>query len=158
MNHFSLWLLALGLGIGAGSAAEEAPVYRYFDMGTADSPVASECCRVTAQTVFSPTTGFGWERAAESDFDRPGARPLTPLLRDGVFSSAEMTFHLTLPNGRYYLRVWVGDPRQTRQEMAIEANGQAFATGLTTSFYRNMNGSGGTDDSAIQPDNLYCQD
>lgn len=134
MNHFSLWLLALGLGIGAGSAAEEAPVYRYFDMGTADSPVASECCRVTAQTVFSPTTGFGWERAAESDFDRPGARPLTPLLRDGVFSSAEMTFHLTLPNGRYYLRVWVGDPRQTRQEMAIEANGQAFATGLTTRY------------------------
>ena len=108
-------LLTLILTAQIATSAEH--VYR-FDMGTANSPVAAEYQPVTADTVYSHKSGFGWLAATASREGyrrreisesvvwrhKPGAS-----LVDGVASRPDLVFQVDVPNGDYTVEIQLGD-------------------------------------------------
>lgn len=90
-----------------------------FDFGTTGSPVDPEYIQVTPSTVYSTSSGYGWNNSTMLDSRDRGA-PDT-LRRDFVFSSMNRTFKVDLPNGEYLLMVILGDQNYAHDDVCIYA-------------------------------------
>lgn len=101
-------------------------VVRSFDMGTDDSPVDPDGVRVTSDTSFTESRGYGWEAAPQAK-DQGRANDVE---RDFAYAS-ELDFLVDLPDGSYDVTVTVGDRGDLHQNMRISLNGYAQET-LTT--------------------------
>jgi hypothetical protein len=93
---------------------------RDFDFGTATSPLAYGWARVTKDTVFT-AGAYGWTSTSSLlDLDRgaPNNR-----WRDFVYSSANKTFQVALPDGIYTVTVTMGDYTTARDQMVVKVGG-----------------------------------
>ena len=124
-------------GVVPASPPPAAAVYQGFDFGTATSPLAF-ATRVTGGDLYTPSRGNGWA-AGVGDYDRaPGSFP-TPagvnsdLYRDGAWGTySPGTFQVSVPNGTYDVRVYVGDPYGTWPNEVVTASGGAASKSATS--------------------------
>lgn len=80
------------------------PTYA-FDFGTSTSPVAAGSAQVTELTAYDADIGYGWSTGTISSADRGGG---TDATRDFNYT-ADGTFAVDLPDGRYQVAVTLGD-------------------------------------------------
>src|SRR5262245_42761603 len=100
-----------------------------LDFGTASSPVASGYTRVAAQ-AYDPAKGFGWQSTTGiSGFDKGGSNLLT---RDVNRGTGTATFLADVDPGTYHVTATVGDPSVARDQLALIAEGQRVASGIST--------------------------
>ena len=91
----------------------QAGVPMNFDFGTKTSPIQAGYTRVAENTLYSPTTGYGWGKSNVSSRDRgdvgtPGGSERT-LERDFCLPGAGNAFYVDIPDGKYRLTLIVGD-------------------------------------------------
>ena len=124
-----------------------------LDMGALASPVAEGWRPVLPRDVYDATRGYGWEVAPESAFSRdkhwPGklppwhepmrGLPLDPLTRDGVESPRPVVLRVDVPEGRYVIRVLLGDYIEPTRSQDVTVKGQVIAQNVQA----GMGGSGG---------------
>jgi hypothetical protein len=96
---------------------------KYFDFGTASSPLASGYTRVTESTGFT-SGAHGWTNTANlSSRDRTALAD--DLKRDFVMNdtSAARVFQVALVNGTYNVGITMGDQDFAHDNMVVKANG-----------------------------------
>jgi len=93
---------------------------RRFDFGTPSSPLAPGYTRVSQNTAFSGTAGFGWSRGVLASRDRGTG---SDLLRDFVFTP-DAGFDLLLPVGAYDVTVTMGDASARHDQMGLLLEGR----------------------------------
>jgi len=97
-----------------GQGAEPLTTVYSFDMGTKDSPLWPGFIRISENTAYTRTLGYGWSRTQEltgSDTKEWAIRS-DPLGRDWVRSmKGPMAFNIDLENGEYKVHLWVGGSR-----------------------------------------------
>jgi hypothetical protein len=129
------------LGSGCLFAAEMRPWQ--FDCGTADSPVMAGYARLTASEQYDPGRGYGWETPAARGlvFPEPTPNPewrgswgqaamlayITQECRnnlnmDGVVCEGDLKFRMDVPNGRYRVRVTIGDMSRALGSIDVSYN------------------------------------
>ena len=138
--------LVIALGYVMNSPADAAQEVWRFDCGTADSPVMAGFQPLTADDVYSPAKGFGWEgvKPQSIEFQNPGplrphTRPrevdfdenLTDLNRDAVKSTEDLILRVDVPNSRYRVRLLFGDMTQAVGSVDVHVNGKLAATRAT---------------------------
>jgi PKD repeat protein len=103
---------------------------RYLlDFGTSGSPVEADFTRVLRQS-YDAGRGFGWQSVnGISAYNHAGTDPLT---RDGHRGSGSGMFLADLENGTYHVTATVGESGAFRDNLAIIAEGQRAAEGITT--------------------------
>jgi hypothetical protein len=98
-----------------------------FDMGTATSPVETGFERVSAATVYSPSSGYGWSSSQSGSLDSRdraiGTAPVS-LTRDFVFST-QLTFLVDVNNGAYDVTLTFGDATYHHDQMSVVLEGAA---------------------------------
>jgi PKD repeat protein len=100
----------------------------HLDFGSATSPVAVGY-NAGLLKAYTPTQGYGWASLTGlSTVDRGTSNPLT---RDFVLGR-DGTYLIDLPNGTYNVKVTLGDPSARRDQIALYAQGNQLASGLTT--------------------------
>jgi fibronectin type 3 domain-containing protein len=100
-----------------------------FDFGTSGSPLEEGCNRVSSSTAYSVSTGYGW-----SDTSGLGTRDRSSpdnLRCDFVFSSAEHTFNVDLPNGVYIVTALIGDQSFMHDQIDVYAESLLVINDLT---------------------------
>ena len=135
----------LALLLATSMTAVPAQLKEYqFDMGTASSPLEAGYHRVSADTVYNQTRGFGWDRAAQADFDvekevPPELRATHPnhvspvgdsVLCDGVEDDSEIRFAVDVPPGKYWCCVIVGGYKSPRHDLSVSINGSLVAENI----------------------------
>jgi hypothetical protein len=100
-----------GIDVGADELAP-----RRFDFGTPGSPVAAGYAQVTHATTFTPERGFGWNYGTIASRDRGAAS--SDIRRDFCFTHTA-TFAVTIPNGRYWVTLTMGDAAAGHSQMAV---------------------------------------
>src|SRR5262249_35851815 len=79
--------------------------------------------------AYTPTQGYGWSSLTGlSTVDRGTSNPLT---RDFVLGR-DGTYLIDLPNGTYNVKLTLGDPSARRDQIALYAQANQLASGLTT--------------------------
>ena len=142
MRHAFLSVMLL---LATCVTAVQAQLEEYdFDMGTASSPVETGYRRVTANTVYDATEGFGWTRPVQTDFDvnrevppeflatHPNhACPVgDDVLRDGVEDDREIAFVVDVPPGKYWCCAIVGGYQSPRHDLSVALNGNPVAINI----------------------------
>lgn len=135
-----LWLVTI-----AGATATSAGRREYlFDMGRSNSVVRPGWTQITENTVYSPTTGYGWEHAAAGSFDDPVPVPDSfkathphwsgpvhnDVLRDGVEDERPLRFQADVPPGRYWVSVHLGRYTVARHDLGVWVNGKPMGTNI----------------------------
>jgi len=102
----SLALMALTGSLASRSlfAAEPAPFSKKFDFGTGDVPLGYT--QVLPGTLFSTTTGFGFEPESAMKNEGAGAPPARTA---GAAASPVFLFSVAVPEGNYRVTVTLGD-------------------------------------------------
>lgn len=77
-----------------------------FDFGTATSPVEPGYTRVSGDTVYSASTGYGWASPVGAR-DRGGAPD--DLRRDNCLPGPGSAFYVDIPDGNYRVTIIFGD-------------------------------------------------
>jgi PKD repeat protein len=99
-----------------------------FDFGPAGAPVAPGYTGVPL-VAYTQAQGYGWQSLAGlSAIDRHIGDALTTDFIRG----SDATFLVDLPNGTYDVTPTLGDASFVRDEVAISAQGQQLASGLTS--------------------------
>ncbi len=123
--------------LAAASANEQARLK--FDCGTQDSPLMQGYERLTAADQYNPAIGYGWETPSARSilFEKP--KPTNPYRVqedevfednltnwncDGVASADDLIFRIDRPDGRYRVRLFIGDMFQAIGSIDVYANGQ----------------------------------
>jgi len=107
-----------------------------FDFGTATSPVQTGYTRVSAATLYSPTTGYGWGKSGVAERDRGNVG--TPngdernLERDFCLPGAGNAFYVDIPNGKYRISFIVGDSI-AKTGITVRADGMPVVPGMGAS-------------------------
>jgi len=122
-------LVAVLVCIGVSTPAFSSPqtVLR-LDCGTADSPVTASYQRLTADQMYDPTKGFGWEgeiptsmefaKGFEFNFSTLGMyaqhieSSINDLNGDAVMSGSDLAFRADVPDGTYRVTVTIGNMRE----------------------------------------------
>jgi PKD repeat protein len=100
----------------------------HFDFGPATSPVASGYTGVSLVT-YTAAQGYGWKSLdGLSALDQHTSNPLTTDFIRGT----DATFKVDLANGTYEVTPTLGDNVFVRDDVALYAEGQQLASGLTT--------------------------
>ena len=106
----------------------QAAATRRFDFNGPSNVTAAGFIGVRGSTLYSATTGYGWNQAA-GEFDRVTASPsTTALYRDGNYGSAgaagARTFEVQVtPGATYGIRVYIGDASFARDDIQVTAEG-----------------------------------
>ena len=92
---------------------------RQFDFGTIDSPLDPNSIRVTSETRYSQTRGYGLWSGDPLERDRGRA---DDLQRDFI-AGQKIDFVTDVENGTYDVTVTIGDRNEVRQRMLLSLNG-----------------------------------
>jgi len=138
----------------AGLTASAAEVQR-FDFGTPGSRLASGHVRVTGRDGYNDAVGYGWESTGQVDFTTQTPkwddldpmshmgrgitleRPLlynqyvSPVRRDGVHSHSDMLFRIDVPDGKYRIRITLGDLTEGLDSMNVDCNGHVVTKNIS---------------------------
>ncbi|MFC1734603.1 hypothetical protein ACFL1X_00695 [Candidatus Hydrogenedentota bacterium] len=132
-----------------------APLKKYYDCGTAKSPVMKGYKRLTPGDMYSKTQGYGWESTGlKASVTTPqamlkahpmlkgGAEPgqmfgdwkkfLNAMRRDAISSAGDMVFRVDVPNGVYRVGAVVGDMSECMGSMTITINGEKVAENVAS--------------------------
>lgn len=96
-----------------------------FDFGTATSPVQPGYTRVSPNTLYSPSTGYGWGKTGVDSRDRGGTGTGSgeeSLERDFCLVNAGNAFYVDIPNGKYRINLLVGDSA-VKSGITVRADG-----------------------------------
>lgn len=88
---------------------------RFFDFGTADSPVAPGYTQVVPTTAYSAAAGFGWllgPGETVTAADQSGTTRVASALKRDFNATSAGTFAVDVPNGTYDVTVTLGDAAQ----------------------------------------------
>ena len=130
VRRASVLILLVGLGVSCMGGTSFAAT-RIFDMGTADSSVWEGGTRVTAQSVYSAASGFGWERPDGLKeqvrvWDQPGERSGNPappqmwsnaITEDCIIGEGANRFLVDLPDGSYHVYLLAGISEDSRNQV-----------------------------------------
>lgn len=125
--------VCVGLLLLAVSSPAAAAKTWCFDMGTAQSDVRPGFVRITAKSVYSPATGYGWkstqglkeqyepcQRQWKDDASRESPQPppiyANELTCDSISSTQPNAFLVDLPRGAYTVYVLCGRSAGSRTE------------------------------------------
>jgi hypothetical protein len=111
--------LAAGFTDGSDTVQVTDNEGKFFDFGTSSSPVAAGYTRVTDNTNFSTSLGYGWVSGIVKSRDRGTSDPLT---RDFNYTTGA-TFGVNLPNGTYKVTLTSGDATAAHDQEAIYLEG-----------------------------------
>jgi lysophospholipase L1-like esterase len=102
-----------------------------FDFGTASSPVQSGYTRVSPNTLYSPSTGYGWGKTGADSRDRGNGSggPDNLLERDFCLVNAGNAFYVDIPNGKYRITLIVGDAI-VKSGITVRADGIPIVPGM----------------------------
>ncbi len=92
---------------------------RFFDFGTASSPLAPGYARVSPTTRYGAALGYGWLSGTVDSRDRGTG---SALWRDFDFTRLG-TFVVDVPNGAYDVAVYTGDASGAHERMGIFLEG-----------------------------------
>jgi len=96
-----------------------------FDFGTSSSPVQSGYTRVSPNTLYSASTGYGWGKSGADSRDRGATGTGSgeeSLERDFCLVNAGNPFYVDIPNGKYRINVMVGD-KIVKSGVTVRADG-----------------------------------
>ena len=96
-----------------------------FDFGTATSPVQTGYTRVSPNTLYSPSTGYGWGKTGADSRDRGATGTGSgeeDLERDFCLVNAGNAFYVDIPNGKYRITLLVGDST-AKSGVTVRADG-----------------------------------
>jgi hypothetical protein len=108
------------------SIADAATNYCY-DMGSVTSTVKSGCFRVTKDSLYDRTKGYGWTRAPDREVEVRADPTTDELSRDGVVATQQMDFRADIPSGTYFVEVTVGGSRGLGADVRVYAEGAVMA-------------------------------
>lgn len=91
-------------------SAEEPPLLKQFDFGTATSSVQEGYTKVSSDTAYSAETGYGF---ADISKVTSQDRATSDSLKSDFISTTETSFNVDLPNGDYLVTVIAGDNEET---------------------------------------------
>jgi len=100
-----------------------------YDFGIPASPVEVGFINVTNYTSYNPSLGYGWDTNPLDGRDRGSG---TDLTRDFIFDTDDREFKVDLPNGMYYLTVYLGDMSYAHDNMDVTAEGTVLADNENT--------------------------
>jgi large repetitive protein len=103
-----------------------------FDFGTASSPVQSGYTRVSPNTLYSPSTGYGWGKTGADSRDRGATGTGSgeeSLERDFCLVNAGNAFYVDLPNGKYRVTLLVGES-SGKSGITVRADGIPIVPGM----------------------------
>jgi parallel beta-helix repeat protein len=95
----------------------------HLDFGNNTSPVAPGYTGVPL-VAYSAQLGYGWQSVSGMTAANRGTM--------GVQLGTDNTFLVNVPNGWYNVTATLGDPKYSRNPMALWADGQEVASGLAT--------------------------
>ena len=81
--------------------------------------------------AFDPGRGYGWARDITAN-NRKRGKNSDPVLDSLLFTRSEDTWACTVPNGRYYVTVCVGDSGFSQQEQRVVVEGEALIDSVDT--------------------------
>lgn len=93
--------------------------YWIFDFGSDSSAIGSNYTKITPSTIYSPSTGYGFESTSGLEaFDRiaPDA-----IRADFITASQKAVFKVDVPNGRYSVRIISGDNESATTLTSVKA-------------------------------------
>ena len=100
---------------------------RFFDFGTADSPVAPGYTQVVPTTAYSAAAGFGWllgPGETVTAADQSGTTRVASALKRDFNATSAGTFAVDVPNGTYDVTVTLGDAAQAHNAMVVFVQGE----------------------------------
>lgn len=103
-----------------------------FDFGTSSSPVQPGYTRVHPGTLYSAVTGYGWGKTGADSRDRGATGTGSgeeSLERDFCLANAGNAFYVDLPNGKYRIKVMVGD-KTVKSGVTVRADGIPIFPGI----------------------------
>lgn len=95
-----------------------------FDFGTSSSPLETGFTRLTASSVYSASTGYGFQTAVPAAADRGSG---SNVQRDIVGGTSSLTFLTDVPSGSYEVTVITGDPLFYKDQMQVSLEGEVQA-------------------------------
>ena len=143
-------ILVVFLAGFATRQADTSAVEFRLDCGTSDSPVAKGYRKLTASDVYSNSRGYGWvspnakgsyvtEEGLTMEYPQlvRGAEPahmfgfwknnLDPIHSDSVQSVDDLVLRADVPEGRYRVRLLVGDLAKNIGSITVHLNGEKVA-------------------------------
>ncbi|GAA4432018.1 hypothetical protein GCM10023091_03510 [Ravibacter arvi] len=107
-----------------------------FDIGKAGAAARPGYVKVTPETVYDRTRGYGWLVPPSAGFDTLYAKLPDTLFRDGLTASRELVFRVRLKPGSYFVSIMVGYPGSEPLRMKLSLNGRPLADSVVTPWYR----------------------
>ncbi|MHB0961158.1 MAG: S8 family serine peptidase [Pirellulaceae bacterium] len=95
-----------------------------LDFGKSTSPVAAGYRRVVETDVYATAAGYGWQEKSMNSYDRVTGGD---LLRDFHFAP-QGTFLVDVPNGRYDVKLSMGDTGGLHDQMGVYLEGTQIDT------------------------------
>jgi YD repeat-containing protein len=103
-----------------------APEAKYFDFGTAGSPLAAGYTRVADTTTYTTTLGYGWSSGTINSADRGAS--YSDLQRDLNFTT-DGSFEVAVADGTYDVTLTVGDAAAfVHDQVAVYLEGAQYDT------------------------------
>jgi len=109
---------------------EDTQNFEQYDFGIPTSPVEPGFINVTIYTLYSTSQGYGWNNTPLDGRDRGSG---TYLTRDLIFDTEDREFKVDIPNGTYYLTIYLGDMDYAHDNMDVTAEGTVLADDANTS-------------------------
>ena len=94
--------------------------YLKFDFQIPSSPVEAGFINITKDMIYNSSVGYGWTNSPSGDRDREIG---SALERDLIFDSVNRTFNIDLPNGEYFVTVFLGDMSYAHDDVDVYAEG-----------------------------------
>jgi hypothetical protein len=112
---------------------EDYKEYKKFDFQPANGQLEENYTNITRTMLYNSSIGYGWLTSPADDRDRGSGSYPENLTRDFIFDSADRTFIVDLPNGKYIVTVLLGDMSYAHDLMNVYANSQLKLSGVNTS-------------------------
>ncbi|MDS0525867.1 GDSL-type esterase/lipase family protein [Clostridium sp. SHJSY1] len=104
--------------------------YWIFDFGSDSSSVGNNYTKVTPNTLYDPSTGYGFEETSGLQAVDRGAPDY--IREDFITSNKKATFKADVPNGRYTVRIISGDNESATTLKKVKAENITAITNAKT--------------------------
>ncbi|HEY4153988.1 MAG TPA: hypothetical protein VGM24_01125, partial [Puia sp.] len=132
-----LWLAYFFVSCCATACFPKQPASDFlFDAGPDSSGTDRYFVKINASDLYQVKKGFGWVVPPRQIFAGANGKIPQRLLHDGVLTTDSMVFRADLPDGNYFMRLFLGVPAPDSSKMIIAVNGETLRDTVETPWYR----------------------